>query len=367
MSSSSSTAPFGVSSKSTSSDTVEFVRKKTFSDLLVSSGGLSFDEWIGALEHAEEEFRALRFQKKVVGSLVNMWQFCVFHANPKITFSQKLPEPVVDIIRKFNGQVKYPGAEVVSRATLCALSDAQRGRDYKKAADYLVGICREAALTGSDTATITEEAFALAPKLADGSVPGTRQVFAVIARKGYQILDGAGFDSDNYRFGYRFPYTIRFNYHPAKTENCEMIASFVDQLENREGLYAPAIEEGQKVSKGSSELPNHFLKLLGESYRATQKEVLEYIVKLVEKAAQNADHVFLLSEEIYEEAPRLANGKRYPMFEHEMQGLHLSPKEFTMFSRLSNVPGLSASATHLPVGFGLGQETFPIEIFICDA
>ncbi|CAD7924139.1 unnamed protein product [Amoebophrya sp. A120] len=349
----------------------EVGKKKTFSDLLLGSGKTAtFDGWLGELENVEAESRALRYQKLVVGAQVNAWQFGMLHQNKKrveeaaregksvpvvVESHKRFPLDVVNRIRAFIGNVERRPTAIMQSDELMRISDRQRGRDYKLAAEYFVNLARKEAERGGDKLLITEAHVASMPKLSEGIAPCLGNVFAILYDRDYTFTsetgDGREFHpSRSVNFPYdSYPIVMQFNETQSAQLQTGFMREIVKELEAGRGHYqAPSLPVGggggSSSTVGSNNLStNRFFGAFEAALRVTRDEVANYITDLALQAFANADANFVLTEEIYDAAPRLPNGVRYPMFDRDLEAVHARFEdrfEFRMLNHLRTFSGL---------------------------
>ncbi|CAD7924138.1 unnamed protein product [Amoebophrya sp. A120] len=400
-------------------------KKKTFSDLLLKSGNTTFELWLSSLEAVEENTRATRYQQLVVGAMVNSWQFGCLHANRRkveeggekavvviLSRDARLPLDVVHKIRFLIGEVeKHDFCRITPMADLQQMSNIQRGRDLKAAADYFVDLARKAAESGGSMISITEAQLQAMPKMSDGATIHFGNVCAILKEKGYDFMDaegtwfGIGDIFDHGEFPARGPVVMQFHGMNASDFDPLFSCQLARDFERGQGLYrspttsldsanssslsvsmprtagagTPLVEINRvaRTALGLGPAPaptprpqNRFLAAFEESLRRTQAEMLKYITDLAFLAFSNAEPRFVLTEEIYNAPParHLPSGAPYPMFRHHVEQMHpdrsgAAYEEFGLFPHLAKVPGLNVRSEEIngarawPVTIGLSLGT----------
>ncbi|CAD7926182.1 unnamed protein product [Amoebophrya sp. A120] len=338
-------------------------RPPTFSDLLLQGKkhhgkGKKYDEWIGAAKEVYEK----DFSKHVVGAMVGALQFATYrrHTAPK-----RLPNEIVGIVREFVGPLDERFVDSGSKKTLEDISDTRRARDLIAATEYFVNLAKNAAQEGGGSFKITPEIRDAAPKCGDGSAVPMPQILALLERKEYaitnrheEIFNAA--TEDRFRLNDEaFPITIEFN----DPNNDVFILYMRDLAAKLESSGEKPLEEARLIAVShTSDFMREFSMTLGE----TQQKVLSYIKGLVMSAIRNGDSEFLLTEEIYDQAPRLGNGKRCPFFRRDARALSLTLDHYPvhwMITLLNDTRGFHVRPGRNADGF----DDFPVRIVLVDA
>ena len=332
-------------SSTSSSHALSLVQQKaTTSDLLIRSDQLSFNAWAEQLHQKKDD----AFQKKLVGSQIVAWQFCVM--KKKQLPDAKLPSDVFSIIRSFVGDVKLRTPRIINKFYLQALSNKQRARDFKRIADKICELAEEAAKKGAATFLITEEVFASMSALPDGSRAHIGSILEVLEGRGItEVQDRMGYfynEDELFDEGDGFPYRMIFNGR-ASANHVGFSRSFVDDLENSRGMFSPD-------SLLEKEDGNRFLAAFVRCLVDTRSKVVEFLSNLGEQAFATGEFTFSITEELYDTAPRLPNGHRYPMFVMEVPHMLWQlpgGTEYAMANALAATAGLNVDR---------GQIRFPV-------
>ncbi|CAD7924143.1 unnamed protein product [Amoebophrya sp. A120] len=312
--------------------------KKTLSDLLVRSAGKDYDDWLAAMEKIEAETRAICFQKLVVGSMVNAWQFSVFHVRKGKGGDfglSKLPPDVYGVIRAFVGPVfnnRKSTFKTLTAETLVDRSEQQRARDVKRAVEHVLDLLAQRAAIGSGFLVLSREMVDAIPKMSDDSAAPLDQIFAVLdSVHGYSICDGTGMyfnlRGNQHRFSAdAFPFRMVFNgaENPAD-EDAAYMAHLVKGL--------PDVSGGGRMGHRNVGLPvesvsscataSRFMLVFEQALRKTREEVLQWITGLAEEAFSRAELWLEITQEVYEaQAPKLPDGRVYPMRAAQVNDMH---------------------------------------------
>ncbi|CAD7926007.1 unnamed protein product [Amoebophrya sp. A120] len=354
--------------------------KPTFVDLLTqgkkNAKGDGYEKWVLRLQEMNEK----TFEKRLVCAMVSSLHFATFRGKAGLA-PASLPNEVVGLVLEFIGTV-MPSNDTQERAfsvnhstKLAKLSDMQRGRDWKRAADYLVTLAREsAASTGAGSFAITAEIAASMPKMSDGSAPQLKQIFEILSSWGhFDITDANGEEfytmrddrgrnthvgriGDDTEFVDGFPYKLIWDIQEPLEVDGEDARDLVEQLEAGNGVYGalPGIPAGNCNAAAGSRFFQKFRNVVIE----TQKKVLKYLLDIFEEAVSKANTEIQLTEEQYNGAPKLPNGKRYPFFQNDVADLHvqLDRSDFAMSKILAQTPGLYVPLAQRELG------AFPITI-----
>ncbi|CAD7926725.1 unnamed protein product [Amoebophrya sp. A120] len=343
-----SSASSSTASGSASSAAATAPRPATFSDLLVQSGakrknaeenkeettGLEYNDWVSALEKAHSR----NFEKQAVTAVVNAWQFCVFRGR---ALSTKIPFEVIGLVQEFIGPLASakPSQQIVlNRGTLEEISDLERARGYKRAAEYFVKLAQEVAAKGGHCVEVTRGVHDSAPKMSDGTTPGLKQVFAVLDEMGFDLRDANDntdvVNDDEFDFS-TYPLLIEFNIGPALEDDAEQMKSYVRDL----FVSHPSLARGRTHGGPNSRLARIF----HEALIKAEDAAYQYVMRLVEETFARAEYRFVLTEAIYDGAPKLPNGQACPMFPDDVErvsGDQCEKTEVGIFVRLKRTDGI---------------------------
>ncbi|CAD7926727.1 unnamed protein product [Amoebophrya sp. A120] len=342
-------------------------RSATFSDLLVQSGtirhadenvekttnkkkttGLEYNEWISALQDANSR----NFEKQVVAAKVNAWQFSIFRGRrTSATLPKRLPEDVVGLVQKFIGPAATAKLQTVPnlRSELERLSDVERARGYKRVVEYFLKLAREVAAKGGSILEISQATHEAAPKMSDGSTADIRPVFEVLEAKGYKVRDARGWYREHVDFrtdGY--PHRLEFNFD---VDSATYMRELVDELE---GGRASMNSSDQVSSDGVN---SKFAKIFVDSLLKVEDAAYQYVINLVEENLARSSFRFVLTDEIYQGAPKLPDGGDYPMFPRdvsEVSGGECDTRTIGLYNRLWKTKGLNVYCRN--------AQSFPIYI-----
>eukprot|EP00392_Amoebophrya_sp_AT5.2_P013630 g13759.t1 len=314
------------------------------SDLLVKDTGKDFAAWVSkvAKQDERERLELTRVQRMIHGAQVSAWQ-CLALGKMKSTGAAvpgRLPTEVRAMIAEFLGEV--PSAERSGNGTdahdLRRISWDHRCEDILSATRYYLQLLKESAERGESRLSLTEATYNAAPTLRTGEKVLLGLVFQVLEKRGFAIFSSDGEDFGNADFddedGMRdhFPFEVVYdegalhdeafydstdfmqNQYHARTIQTDYVTDFVSgRLDGLEAGTSRSKGGGTKIEIARTNRPSLFFDKYVEALRSAVDKAAAYVVELaMEQAFSRGDAVFTLTQEHWDGAPKLPNGKAAP-------------------------------------------------------
>mmetsp|Transcript_21495 Transcript_21495/g.54113 ORF Transcript_21495/g.54113 Transcript_21495/m.54113 type:complete len:370 (+) Transcript_21495:2374-3483(+) len=311
------------------------------SDLLIHYSG-AFLDWLPAVRKKAEENLA-RSETVVKCAQINVWQVLASRKLPTGPgASARKPRLNADVVREicaFLGPV--PSRQPIREAEKTRnVVDETRTRDRLRAVDYFLGLFNEEATKGSKTFLVTQEMLDGAPK----STTGLRVDFGVVflylwTECGYLTVDARGvhiFEHTLHVFrrdAPALPFRVALHTAPEGrgdvTDVTKMTAMrTTGRLECTGGN---AVASRHAPDAGLSEPAKIFV----EAIKNGVVRGLEYVRRLIWDAFRNGEPEFVLTEELWQQAPKLPSGKLPPFWRADVEQFSLLADPFEFLTTCS--------------------------------
>ncbi len=240
-----------------------------------------------------------------------------------------LPEPIRRLVIQFmNEQVALDlaGASTnigsIKWQTLCPVADQRINKDYETVLCCYLDKIHNAAKAGKfDEFLITEEVAHSVPALTNGDRPRIDIVVAMLCRKDFAISRADGerisrFDVRNRRFG-DLSLPLRIDLSQGNFGHADKDANTVARhaVQGTGGQNA-GVGEVLGYSRGSA------WKSFTNTVENGIKEVADYLIDRLGKAAAKGVAEIVVTPEMMAEAPKLPSGEHVPLNPAQMKALH---------------------------------------------